>query len=680
MAKELDYKNPYQIEDYKDVLNLAWQWRSYWQPSKRQMQNGFHWYHKEVPIVTPKQVEPHVPSTATTLVNDAADHLAGNDPMFTVKAVRESVRADEDRQRVQTSLNSAFDIIGNSSGHPLHRTLSIHGSWSGMMAARIYVKEGWDIKNPTIHDIMWKPEDPRFVYPDPGTGGRKAVIIWQQRNVGLIRQEWPDWDGHWFPAAGNEGQTYASPYIDTNMSGSWSPERRRQNKPLNDNATVQWIEYWDEKYKCYIANGVPLFTEEYGSDLIEHDLGFCPFVIRAAGYGDDTGEAQHRYKSMLANVFSELDTEAQLITQLKWIVQETAWPVYLVPKDAEGEFDMTPGALNFIENAESIKAVRTLREDAIEPKSIMHLLEYIKNEIERATYPEILKGSAPSGIRAGYPIAILSSQAHLKFASPTDALKEMFKELGMKTMGVVANRFKVPLDVIEGYKLKPEDYDTYLGRVKVKLEPSLPQDLASKLPVLEFLYGSAKFPAMEVIRELGYENPEELMELRMAEDLQHDPRVIQVMVEHLVGDLSPEAAAAVLQVSEPNQEIQQLTQQLQEMQAQIQVIQAQSQLTQMQAPPAPPQPQGPPPGAPPAPPQALPPPTAPQPPQTVMGGPGGTNFGQNLGAPGQTNMAKQLINPNTQVAQIARQQMAMRELSNMNAQGTLYGAPGSGQP
>lgn len=669
------YVNPYNVEDWRDVLNLAWIWRSYWMASKRQMINGFHWYHKEIPIVTPKQVEPHVPSTATTLVNDAADHLAGNDPSYLVKATRESQRADEDKQRVQTCLNALFDKLGKDYGHPIHRIMAINGGWSGMMAAKLSIKEGWDPKNPTPEDLRWQPQDPRWVYPDPGSMGKKAVIVWMQQNVGLIRQQWPDWDGHWFPNAGWEGQFYASPYIDvalTNPAGGFIGERKRLPQPLNDNATVTWIEYWDEKYKCFIANGVPVFRSEYGQDLVEHGMGTIPFCIRSAGYGTITGETQHRFKSMLSNVFSELDTEAALLTQLKWIVQETAWPIYLAPKDTEGEFDLEPGSLNFIENPDSIKAIRTLREDAVEPKAIIDLLQYIKEEIEKATYPRVLKGESPSGIRAGYPIAILSAQAKLKFASPTDALKGILLDMALKTMQVVKTRFKIPMEVIEGYKIKPEDYDTYYGRVSVKLEPQLPQDLATKLPILEFLYGSAKFPAAEIIRELGYENPEQLRELRMAENLEDDPRVQQVLVEHLVQNLLPEAAAAVTEVSEPNVQLQKLQEVVQQLQGQVQVLTAQQQLQQLQsssvqgAPQIPPPPGAQRPAGPPAP--------------IVPGGAGGSQgFGQSPGMPGQTNTAQMKINPETQLAEEARQQSAIRSIQGFGAQTQAYG-PGEALP
>jgi hypothetical protein len=693
---DYDYKNVYGIQDYRDVLNLAFNWKSYWQRSKIQMINGFHWYHKEIPIVTPKQVEPHVPSTATTLVNDAADHLSGNDPTYVVKPLRESQRADEDKQRIQTSLNAAFDELGHEYGHPIHRVLAIDGGWSGMMCAKVSVKPDWDPKNPVLEDIRWQPQDPRWVYPDPGTLGKQAVIIWMQQNVGLIRQQWPDWQGHWFPNSVSDGMStgsYASVSL-TGLAGSAPMGGRgsgRLPKPLNDNDHVTWVEYWDGKYKCFIANGFPVFTDEYGSDLIEHGLGCVPFCIRSSGYGTITGDTQHRFKSMLANVFSELDTEAALLTQLKWIVQETAWPIYLAPKDTEGEFDLEPGSLNFIENPESIKAIRTLREDAIEPKAIIELLDYIKQEIEKATYPRVLKGESPAGIRAGYPIAILSSQAKLKFASPTDALKGVMLDLALKTMEIVKYRFKVPMAVIEGYKLKPEDYDTYVGRISVKLEPQLPQDLATKLPILEFLYGSIGFPAAEVMRELGYEHVEEMRELRMAENLEMDPRVQQVLVEHLVQNLLPDAAAAVDEIAGPSMQMQKMQQSIQELQGQIQMMQMQKQIADMQnqgqappgglagtdttgAPQFPPQapggasvaaPGGPAPGGPPIP--------------IVPGGAGGSPMGagQNPGQPSPTQ-AGPMVNPQTALAQQARNQSAMRQLTGFAAQKDLYGTPSGG--
>lgn len=693
----MDYRdskpNAYQIENFMDVLNLAWIWRSYWQTSKRQMMTGFHWYHKEIPIVTPKQVEPHVPSTATTLVNDAADHLSGNDPTFVVKPIRESQRADEDKQRIQSSLNAAFEALGSEYGHPIHRVLAIDGGWSGMMCAKVSVKPGWDIKNPTINDIRWQPQDPRWVYPDPGTLGKKGVIIWMQQNVGLIRQQWPDWDGHWFASNFSDGMGYTGPYQDVALTGlagstqSGRGGRRRLQKPLNDNTSVTWIEYWDDKYKCFIANGVPVFVDEFGTDMVEHGMGCVPFAIRSSGYGTITGDTHHRFKSMLSNVFSELDTEAALLTQLKWIVQETAWPIYLAPKDTEGEFDLEPGSLNFIENPESIKAIRTLREDAVEPKAIIDLLSYIKEEIEKATYPRVLKGESPSGIRAGYPIAILSSQAKLKFASPQSALKGVMLDMGLKTLEIVKNRFKMSTEVIEGYKLKPDDYDTYIGRISVKLEPQLPQDLATKLPILEFLYGSAGFPAAEVIRELGYENPEQMRELGFAEKLEADPRVQQVLVEHLIQNLLPEAAAAVEEVAGPTAQQQKMQEAISELQGQIQLMQMQAQLAQMQQAQQPQQLPGTSPmGAPQFPPQQPPPgpPGAPQGPggapiPIVPGGAGGTNFGQALGQPGMTNQAQQIINPSTALSQQARAQSAMRTIQGQAAQTAAYG-PATGGP
>jgi len=185
---------------------------------------------------------------------------------------------------------------------------------------------------------------------------------------------------------------------------------------------------------------------------------------------------------------------------------------------------------------------------------------------------------------------------------------------------------------------------------------------------MEFLYGSTHFPATEVIREMGYEFPEQLRERGMAEKIEEDPRVIQAQVDSLLQDMLPEAAAAAAEVSGPQLQIQQMQEQLQLMQAQMQMMQQKMQMQQMQNPQPPGLPQ---PGQPPQP--------GGQPPATVAGGPGGSPaFGQSPGAPGRTNIARAMINPGTALAQEARQQSAIRSLQGFGAQEQTYGGLGPG--
>jgi hypothetical protein len=549
--------------------------------------------------------------------------------------------------------------------------MAIHGGWSGMMCGMVGLHDDWDMDKPNINDFYWQPVDPRYVFPDPGSLGKEFVIYRMRRTVGSIRQKWPDWEGQWYAPAG---------------WGFWNqgPDTRpRLNERLPDFMVVDWIEYWDDKYKCFISNGHPVFQPTYGQDLIPHGLGVNPFVIRAAGYGDDTGEPHERFRSMLYYVFSMLEAEARLWTQYKWIVEDTAWPV-IIAHDSMKPLDLTPASVNYVADMTDItKGIRTLREDAVDPKALIDVLGWVQGVIERATYPVILKGQAPSGIRAGYPIAILSTQAKLKFASPSDALKAMLEEFAYKTLAIIKNRIQIPVEVISGYSLEPKDFDKFLGRIAIKMEPNLPTDVAASIPKLELAVGSLGLPKEKALKELGYEDPVDLRELRMAEDLAEDPRVRQVMAEYFLKFLAPDYASAVEQESSSMLQVQQMTEQVQLLQTKLELEQLKTQVAQMQAQaagagmPAP----GGAPGGPPQPGGGIGP--IPPPPQAPPGEHGGARpgaggspaFGQNPTNPNNLGQGLTQVNPMTAERGIASAVRAARSISDIATQDEAYGSP-----
>jgi hypothetical protein len=661
------------IQDYKDVIKLAYQTEVYWTKSKQLTVKGHHWYNLDIPIATPKGIEFSAPPTAPSLINDAADHLAGNWPDFHVKALKETQQAEKDQERIEIALNTMYRLLAREQGKALHRTMAIHGGWSGMMCARIGLHDTWDMDDPKIQDIYWQPVDPRYVFPDPGSLGKEFVIYRMRRTVGSIRQAWPDWEGQWYAPAG---------------WGFWNqgPDTRpRLNERLPDFMVVDWIEYWDDTYKCFLSNGHPVFQPTYGQDLLPHGMGINPFIIRSSGYGDDTGEPHERFRSMLYYVFSMLEAEARLWTQYKWIVEDTAWPV-IIAHDSMKPLDLTPASVNYVTDLLDVeKGIRTLREDAVDPKALIDVLGWVSNVIERATYPVILKGTAPAGIRAGYPIAILSTQAKVKFASPSDALKDMLQELAYKTLAVIQNRIQVPVAVMDGYKLEPTDYEKYQGRIDVSLDPNLPTDRAALIPSLELAVGSLGLPKERALKDLGYEDPVELRELRTAEDIADDPRVRQVMAEHFVKFLAPEYAAAVEEESQSQLTIQKLGEQIQLLQAKIQVMEAQQQLQQMtqqmqqmgaQAPgggmgaPS----TGAPPG--PSPMASMSPPG--QQGGARQGSGGSPAFGQNPTNPNGMGQGLSQSNPATAARGIASALRAGRTISDLSSQDAAYGSPDEG--
>src|SRR5712692_4406444 len=123
------------IESYKDVIKLRYQSEVYWTKSKQLMVKGKRWYDLAIPIATPRGIQFNAPPTAPSLINDAADHLAGGWPEFLVQPVKETIGAEKDQERMQISLNAVYDLLSREYGKALHRTCAIHGGW--MMCARI---------------------------------------------------------------------------------------------------------------------------------------------------------------------------------------------------------------------------------------------------------------------------------------------------------------------------------------------------------------------------------------------------------------------------------------------------------------------------------------------------------------------------------------------------------------
>jgi hypothetical protein len=64
-------------------------------------------------------------------------------------------------------------------------------------------------------------------------------------------------------------------------------------------------------------------------------------------------------------------------------------------------------------------------------------------------------------------------------------------------------------------------------RNKYTVEYNLEDDLSAKLPIIEFAYGSLQLSRKQALIEMGFpeEEVDNLMEMRLAEDLVLDPAV-----------------------------------------------------------------------------------------------------------------------------------------------------------
>src|SRR5258706_4898910 len=178
--------------------------------------------------------------------------------------------------------------------------------------------------------------------------------------------------------------------------------------PLPDTAKVQWLEFWDEHYRIYSAGGTLI------DDVREHYYLGPTFQIRSAGYGIDTGLPEERFRSIIYPARSLINAQIAVLNQIIAITRRTAWPMILEPTGA-GLDELAPGKVKSIP-LEFIKEIRSF--DAFDPQmiaSLVALYQHLGEQIEQATFPNVVKGIRATGIHSGYGQNSLVAEANVKF-------------------------------------------------------------------------------------------------------------------------------------------------------------------------------------------------------------------------------------------------------------------------
>ena len=126
----------------------------------------------------------------------------------------------------------------------------------------------------------------------------------------------------------------------------WQPDR-----PRRDDDSVDWLEYWDEDWRYFEADGQPILSGGVQKNI----FGIVPFVHSFSGFGKSSaeGKPESLAVSLLAGCRSLLTEECYVASQLSSIIGLFANPLLILQKppiQAEGKgeeekIDLTPGAV-----------------------------------------------------------------------------------------------------------------------------------------------------------------------------------------------------------------------------------------------------------------------------------------------------------------------------------------------
>ncbi len=151
--------------------------------------------------------------------------------------------------------------------------------------------------------ILIAAVNPRNIMPDPDHFKPEFYIEKHEKACFTVMKHFPKWK---------------------------NPKGRAVKEP------VVWIEWWDDQYKCFLADGEPVLRIRGGVD--KHGYGFLPYVTIDSGLGNQSyeGRLEMRWVGLLRYMLGALRSESRGYSIHDIVLKQEAWPWgYLTgPKDS----------------------------------------------------------------------------------------------------------------------------------------------------------------------------------------------------------------------------------------------------------------------------------------------------------------------------------------------------------
>lgn len=488
----------------------------------------------------PHNFEAVRPPSATTIVDMAADHSAGNFPRLHIPKRKETSQ-DQDRALLMQKAGQGFwyRTIASKSKNIL-RAWAQSGALRGAMCGELlYNRDDWPTSpRPSqyggIDSEAYKEAcdevdglrreswpfvlnhiDPVDVYPDPSSDGRDFVIHAFERRAYEIKRAWPQWD--------------------------WSvPGSQQKCKPTD---WVTFISYADKFYRSYIIGGAAGIAQGQGYPLNDtqngvqkHGYGFNPYMFIDGGFGSPFGPPQHRFRGLLTNIRDLLKLEARRMTHLDAIVAQQAFP-WLIAQQGVNP-DMQLGGITRVPAGTDVRTAITELRPQVPINEIVIELHEVRQAIQRGSLPDALGGLEGKSGESGYLRSINVGTGRSKIRGLGDGLERMVEATTTGFFKLIENKVKAPVSIWgkgmdeeqEFVTIKPKDIGGHY-EVYASLEPSLPQDETMNIRNGQTLYEHGGIPMRDFLQTYAArENATDLMQERMAEDLIKSEPMQQQMI------------------------------------------------------------------------------------------------------------------------------------------------------
>ena len=444
-----------------DAYNLQW---------KTKIRNEF-----------PEDVEPHIPSTAPSIVDTLVDQVIVAN--YTVEAIPigNSSQAVKNAALLSRLGEGFLDRINDSLEVPLMRQMVFDSLLRGAHCAKVLFDETlvpvepkvseyssreafldahdqWASQATTTFPYIVRPIDPLVVFPAPGrVFPLPYVFEVQKRHVSGVSADYPNWPD---PKGSRLKET-------GDLEGANDPFRY-----------VEVVQVWtapDPRTKSPGQYGV-LADGMWAKEPGPNPYGFVPYVFSYGGLGriDEAADPISLGRTALSKILSELRAEVIARTTADALWQMYAFPTLLIPENPLTYKQKTNGPAATVQSQGDPDRYKFLERPAPPAELYMHL-QKVEQGIRNASGTEALSGNRPTGVDYGYLQAIMVGQGRLKLdVVVSQVQRSMGRLLGMMLRlqkDVVQKPVRVfgtPGKAESTRVVRPVDIDNY--NVKIHLD------------------------------------------------------------------------------------------------------------------------------------------------------------------------------------------------------------------
>ena len=508
-----------QAPDLVDILALKADREQYFRKFHDNCNHARDWFFGRVSSPAPEGFDEVTTAKARAMINVASDHVDVNNVAIDVPAA--SPRAKARAERIKKFYQGAWMNIRTQVKRDVTKACFAYGV--GVFKP-MFVPSLWPDQPPSLEE---SPDEDTYKEALADFMDRRSIsfpldvlaidprnMLWDDSLTG------PHWAIEFYERS--DADTIRRRYV------NWTSDKK-------NGQMVSWFEYWDDEWAVFVADNEVVWSGRHG-------YGFMPytFAIPATSLSSSSGCPDERYQGILQGVSGLLKTRGRLMNAYEAILRQSAWPTlnfsgqaHLV-EETKKNYELF-GGMNTLPPGVNVG----LSPMALPPQEILQSLTIVDNEIEEASFPNVVRGMRPKGVSSGFGVSVLAGMGRLVFQGTADGMAHAIEQVNMKFAKLIENKIRGRITVharSEAHNfdqtIGPDDIRGYYENI-VSLKAEAPEEREREALLAFRLWngGNGIISMYEAQRRSGVVNPLEEQLQMGAEKIMNSPQIQEQQVQ-----------------------------------------------------------------------------------------------------------------------------------------------------